>query len=105
MIGTNETKLESSIHQQITDISGDSQQCLDRSQFGGGVSIYVRNTIIFINRKDVPLEDLELLYSEVQLPNAGNSWSLRGIDNQTARLLCSTKLKKFYHNLIRKAKR
>ena len=68
ILALNETKLDSSIDQQITHISGYSQQRLDRSRFGGGISIYVRNTITFIHRKDVPLEDLELLCIEVQPP-------------------------------------
>ena len=44
-LALNETKLDCSMHQQITEISGYSQQRLDRSHFGGGVSIYVRNSI------------------------------------------------------------
>ena len=64
----NETRLDSSIDQQITDISVYSQQRLDRSRFGWRISIYVRNTITFIHRTDIPLEDLELLCIEVQPP-------------------------------------
>ena len=68
ILALNETKLDSSINQQITDISGYSQQRLDRSRFGGGISIYVRNTIISIHRTDASLEYLELFCIEGQQP-------------------------------------
>ena len=39
ILALNETKLDSSMHQQITEISDYSLLRLDRSRFGGGVSI------------------------------------------------------------------
>ena len=51
ILALNQTKLDSSIHQQVTDISVYSQQRLDRTRFGRDISIYVRNIIIFIHRK------------------------------------------------------
>ena len=68
ILALNETKLDSSMHQQITEISGYSQQRLDRSCFGGGVSMYVRNSIIYTSRYDIPHENLEMLCIDVLLP-------------------------------------
>ena len=64
----NETKLDSSMHEQITEITGYNQQHLDRSRFGGGVSIYVRNSIMYTSRYDIPHDNLEMLCIEVDLP-------------------------------------
>ena len=67
ILALNETKVDSSMHQQITEISDYSQLSLDRSRFGGGVSIYVRNSIKYTSRYDIPHEYLEILCIEVQL--------------------------------------
>ena len=56
-----ETKLDDSIEQQITQISGYKQLHLDRSRFGGVISLYVRNTLKFIARNKIFVENLELL--------------------------------------------
>ena len=58
ILALNETKLDSSLHQQTTEISGYSQQHLGRSRFGVCVSIYVRNSIKCTARCDIPHENL-----------------------------------------------
>ena len=69
-LALNETKLDCSIDQNITEIAGYGQQRLDRSSFGGSVSIYVRDTIKFHARKDIPNDNLEILSIEVQSPKS-----------------------------------
>ena len=66
----NETKLDSSIDQNITEIAGYNQQRLDRSRFGGGVSKYVRDNIKFHARNDIPNDNLETHWIEVQPPKS-----------------------------------
>ena len=65
-LALNETKLDDSINRQITDIAGFKQVRLDRSRQGGGVSLYVRDSIQYILRNDIPYSNLELLCIEVQ---------------------------------------
>ena len=70
ILALNETKLDSSIDQNITEIAGYNQQRLDRSRFRGGVSIYVRDTIKFHARNDILNDNLEILCIEVHPPNS-----------------------------------
>ena len=64
ILALNETKLDDSINRQITEIA--KQVRLDRSRQGGGVSLYVRDSIEYILRNDIPNSNLELLFIEVQ---------------------------------------
>ena len=65
ILALHETKLDRSINQHIIEIAGHSQQHPDRYCFGGGVSIYVRESIKFVSRNDIPNKNLELLCIEV----------------------------------------
>ena len=62
----NETKLYDYINRQITEIAGFKQVRLDRSRQGGGVSLYVRDSIQYILRNNIPNSNLGLLCIEVQ---------------------------------------
>ena len=66
ILALNETKLDYSIEHQITDINGYKQLRLDRSRCGGGISIYVKDNLKFLLRKDIPVENIELLCIEIQ---------------------------------------
>ena len=66
VLALNETKLDDSINRQITKIAGFKQVRLDRSRQGGGVSLYVRDSIQYILRNNIPNSNLELLCIEVQ---------------------------------------
>ena len=61
ILALNETKLDHSIEKQLTEITGYKQLGLDRSSIDGGVSIYVRDTLKFQIRNDIPDESIELL--------------------------------------------
>ena len=77
ILALNETKLDSSINQNITEIAGYNRQRLDRSRFGRGVSIlsilvsilleevFIRDTIKFHARNYIPNDNLEILCIEV----------------------------------------
>ena len=65
ILALNETKLDGSIPKQLTEISGYQQQCIDRTCNGGGVSLYVKDSIKMTPRVDLPSEGLELLCVEI----------------------------------------
>ena len=100
----NETKLDSSYDHDFTEIAGYSQKRLDRSCFGGGVSIYVRETIRFLIRNDIPSENLEMLCVEVQPPKCQPFLLFAGTDPQTHRLVFLPRQREFFHILTRKPK-
>ena len=56
LLALNETKLDSSFSNDSTEIAGYNQQRLDRSCFGRGVSIYVRETIRVLIRNVPPVK-------------------------------------------------
>ena len=66
----NETKLDGSVPKELTEISGYQQQRLDRTCNGGGVSLYVRDSIKMTPMLDVPSEGLELLCVEISPPKS-----------------------------------
>ena len=68
ILALNETKLDSSIAKELTNISGYQQVRLDRTCNGGGVSTYIRDSVRFKPRDDVPVDDLELICIEIELP-------------------------------------
>ena len=66
MLALKETNLDTFIDCQITDITRFKQVRRDRSRHGGGVTFYVRDSMRFILRNDIPNSNLELLCIEVQ---------------------------------------
>ena len=51
-------------------MAGYQQERLDRTRNGGGVSIYVRDSIKYKRRLDVPTDDLELICIKVEPPKS-----------------------------------
>ena len=70
ILALNETKLDNSIPNELTDISGYQQLRRVRSCHGGGVSIYVRNSINFKPRDDISAEGLEIICIEIEPPKS-----------------------------------
>ena len=70
ILALNETKLDSSIPKELTEISGYQQKRLDRSRNGGGVSLYVKDTFKMAARDDIPADGLELLCVEISPPKS-----------------------------------
>ncbi len=70
ILALNETKLDPSYSKQLTTVAGFQQQRLDRTCNGGGVAIYIRDSIKYKIRDDVPIDNLELICIEVQPPRA-----------------------------------
>ena len=63
----NETKLNASYPEQLTAISAYEQIQQKRNSKGGGISVYIRDSVKFKERKDVPMSDLDLVCLEVEL--------------------------------------
>ena len=70
ILALNETKLDPNYPKELTSIAGYQQERLERTCNGGGVSIYVRDSIKYKPRPDVPIEDLEIICIEVEPPNS-----------------------------------
>ena len=54
----------------MTKVSGYQQIRLDRTGHGGGISIYVRDSINFKPRDDIPIDWLELICIEIEPPKS-----------------------------------
>ena len=66
----NETKLNPEFPKELTIVAGYQQERLERTCNGGGVSIYIRDSIKYKRRLDIPTNDLELICIEVELPKS-----------------------------------
>ena len=68
ILALNETKLDPEFPKELTSVSGYQQGHLERICNGGGVSIYIRDSVK--RRLDIPNDDLELICIEVEPPNS-----------------------------------
>ena len=78
IISLNETMLDSSISDYEIKINGYDIVRKDRNRHGGGVAIYLRNSLNYTVRDDLTDESLETLTLEITKPKAKqfivNSW-------------------------------
>lgn len=65
----NETKIDDKVKDQLVDIDEFDLKRLDRDRHGGGVALYIRNTVSFKLRDDLPNKSLELICIEIEPPN------------------------------------
>ena len=65
LLALNKTKLDPNYPKDLTNIPGYHQEHRDRTRNGGGVSIYIRDTIKYTLRSDVPTDDLEIICIEI----------------------------------------
>ena len=73
LLALNETKLDPNYPKDLTNIPGYQQERRDRARNGGGVSIYVRDTIKYKLRSEVPTDDLEIICIGIN-PSKGKSF-------------------------------
>ena len=66
ILALKETKLDNSVPKELTKVSGYQQIRLYRTSHGGGISIYVRDSINFKPRDDIPIDGLELICIETE---------------------------------------
>ena len=65
IMALNETKIDPGYPVELTAIRSYQEERLERSARGGGVSIYIRDSIRFNRRMAVPIEDLESICIEI----------------------------------------
>ena len=65
ILAINESKIDSSIRDSEIHINNYSIIRLDRNRFGGGVSIYKKNTIPYFERRDLVPDNLEMICVEI----------------------------------------
>ena len=70
ILALNETKLNPKFPKELTSVAGYQQERLERTCNDGGVSIYIRDSIKYKRRLDVPTDDLELICIEVEQPES-----------------------------------
>ena len=70
ILALNETKLDSNYSKELTSLPGYQQERLDRTSSGGGVSIYIRDSINYKLRSDFPIDDLEVICIEFEPPKS-----------------------------------
>ena len=68
ILASNETKLDPGYPKELASLAGYQQERLDRTGNGGGVSVYVRDSMKYKRRLDVPTDGLELICIEVEPP-------------------------------------
>ena len=70
ILALNEIKSDPLYPTELTCIPGYEQVRLERSSHGGGVAIYIKDSIRFKHRNDLPPNGLELIFIEVEPPKA-----------------------------------
>ena len=70
ILALNETKLDPNYPKELTSLPGYQQKRLDRTSSGCGVSIYIRDSIKYKLRPDVPVDDFEIICIEVEPPKS-----------------------------------
>lgn len=70
ILALNEIKIDKNYPRELTGISGFQQERLERNGDGGGVSMYIRDSIKYKIRNDIPINDLELICIEIEPPKS-----------------------------------
>ncbi len=66
ILAINESKIDDSVFDNEINIIGYNMIRNDRNRFGGGVVLYIRDTISFSERKDLVPEPLEIICIQVR---------------------------------------
>ena len=70
ILALNETKLDPNYPKELTNLEGYQQEGWDRTCNGASVSIYIRDSIRYKTRSDVLIDDLEIIWIEVEPPKS-----------------------------------
>ena len=66
ILAVNETKLDNEITDNLLEIEGYTLHREDRNRNGGGVAVYVHNSLKYHRRTDIPDKSLELICIEME---------------------------------------
>jgi hypothetical protein len=72
ILSINETRVDNTIHYDKVKMTGYDLIRKDRNRNGGGVSLYVRNTIPYSDRNDLLPNNVEAICIEINKPNIVN---------------------------------
>ena len=70
VFAVNESKIDSSITDNEISVPGYNMIRIDRNKYGGGVVVYTREVHSFKERKDLNLENLEMICCEINKPQS-----------------------------------
>ena len=70
LLAINETRLDSSIPNESVKIINYQIIRKDRNRFGGGVSIYVRDSLNYVNKSTIVCDEIEAVCLEINKPNS-----------------------------------
>ena len=105
ILALNETKLDPDYPKELTSVTGYQKERLDRTCNGGGVSIYVRESIKYTRRLDIPSDDLELICIEVDPPTSKPFLVLAWYQPPSAPVASFNKLEKALSFWIKRVKK
>ena len=105
ILAVNETKLDSSIPDSQVCLSGYSCIRNDRTRSGGGVCIYIRNTIIFTRILELDCFDLETLQLKFETQIQVRFYLVHAIDLQKHQMISSANSKNILNWLIVNSKK
>ena len=69
LLAINETRLDTTIQSSLVSLEGYDLLRCDRNRHGGGVCVYVRQGINYLNRVDLVNSEIEALCVEIKKPN------------------------------------
>ena len=69
VLAINETKLDSTVTDGLVRINGYILERKDRNINGGGVSLYIRENVNYVVRRDLVPSSLEMIAIEISKPN------------------------------------
>ena len=72
ILALNETRLHDSVSNQDMHIDNYDLIRFDRSRKGGGVCIYVKNSLSFFERNDLNRDNLEAVFIEIHKPSSAS---------------------------------
>ena len=105
ILALNETKLNPEFPKELTCVAGYQQERLERTCNGGGVSIYIRDSIKYKRRPDIPSDDLALICIEVEPPKSKSFLVLAWYRPPVTQLDLSISWKKFSLFWTKRAKK
>ena len=70
ILAMNETKLGEIDYDHLVSLEGYTIVRRDRNKYGGGVCIYLRNSISFTRMHDLENDNLEMIVLEIKKPNS-----------------------------------
>ena len=70
LLAINESKLDEKINDGAVSRGGYEILRKDRNPNGGGVALYIRNSLNYVNRSNLLPQDMEALWIEIVKPNS-----------------------------------